>query len=126
MWNDADPDEATPKVRDIAKHAAPTMPKTKRTKQRDERRHEAPREPSPSGTSGAVLATGAVVGSRPAGSAPDLGDPFSEAPAGSARVDGADESLAEDLERLAALFRSGELTVDEYADAKRRRLGKDG
>jgi hypothetical protein len=39
--------------------------------------------------------------------------------------DGTDD-LAEDLERLAALFRDGELTVDEYAAAKRRRIAGDG
>lgn len=39
------------------------------------------------------------------------------------RVEAPDETLAADLERLAALHRSGALDADEFAAAKRRRLG---
>jgi hypothetical protein len=48
-----------------------------------------------------------------------------KAPAGSSRGAPADD-VADDLERVATLYRNGELTVDEYQSAKRRIIEGDG
>jgi hypothetical protein len=52
-------------------------------------------------------------------------DTFDDIDPGAASVDGPDRDLAEDLERLAALYRRGELTAGEFADAKARRMGRE-
>jgi hypothetical protein len=92
--------DTRPSMRDVAKAAAPTIRPT----------HVA------SG-GGALVTAHSSAGAPPATTTTAVDD-------GTASIDGVDHDLAEDLERLAEMFRNGELTVDEYADAKRRRMGK--
>jgi hypothetical protein len=121
LWSDPSPVEKRPSVAETAKQAA------KKAK---------PNRPKRSSKGGPSQGSSAPVGAAAPRSTPGAGGGVIVAPVaagggvdvgvddGVADISGTDDDLAEDLERLATLFRDGQLTVEEYADAKRRRLGK--